>query len=242
MKSLHHFYIKKHQDHIFNMKKAAFLFVLLTTLYATAQDEISKGLGTFSEIKVYDAINVILVRSDKNEISISGKRKDDVKIVLKDKRLKIRMDLDNSYSGEYTDVTVFHTEKIDLIDVNEGAKAESDNTFSQYDLELRAQEGGEITVTLDTKRLDVRAVTGGSVNTEGKSEQQEIEVNTGGSYDGKDLITEQTDIRVSAGGYTQVHTTKYIKARVRAGGTINVYGDPEIVDKDTTFGGSIIIN
>ncbi len=78
------------------------------------------------------------------------------------------MALNKSFNGNKTFVKLYYN-KIDIIDVNEGAKVVSESLFKQYELELKSQEGGEISVITDTKLLSVKIVTGGIINASGAS-------------------------------------------------------------------------
>ncbi|MGB8704547.1 MAG: DUF2807 domain-containing protein [Gillisia sp.] len=41
------------------------------------------------------------------------------------------------------------------------------------------------------------------------------------------------------GGYANVNAKEYVKASTKAGGNIYIYGNPETIDQETTFGGTI---
>jgi len=47
-------------------------------------------------------------------------------------------------------------------------------------------------------------------------------------------------VSVFAGGKAFVNSKEYVEANVTAGGTIEIFGNPDKVDEDKTFGGSII--
>ena len=66
-------------------------------------------------------------------------------------------------------------------------------------------------------------------------------MNTGGVFKGKDCVTEQTKVTVSAGGSANVNATEIVKASVKAGGSIMIYGNPKLADTKKVFGGSIEI-
>ena len=44
---------------------------------------------------------------------------------------------------------------------------------------------------------------------------------------------------MNAGGNASIYATNYVKADVKAGGTVKVYGDPEKMDEKTVYGGKI---
>ena len=66
-------------------------------------------------------------------------------------------------------------------------------------------------------------------------------VNTGGKIRNKELNTKETVVVVNAGGRADVKASDYVKAKVRAGGYIYIYGNPKQVDRDKVFGGKIAV-
>ena len=55
------------------MKKTLFTLFILFNSFLFSQSPITRTLGEFKEIKVYDLINVDLIKSSENRITISGK-------------------------------------------------------------------------------------------------------------------------------------------------------------------------
>ncbi|MFS4446507.1 head GIN domain-containing protein [Maribacter sp. 2307UL18-2] len=218
------------------------LTAILTSMPLVAQEkDITMSLERFDELKAFDQINVKLVKSDKNWASVSGDDTDEVKIVNNDGRLKIRMEVDNFLDGNETNVTLYHTEDLQLVDANEGAKITTDNDLEAKYLTLRSQEGAEIHAKVDTRNLDTKAISGGKIMVSGNAENQDVNVRSGGEYNAKDLMSNQTDVTIFAGGNAIITTDEYVDANVTAGGTIEIYGNPETIKEDKTLGGSIIV-
>lgn len=211
----------------------------LTTLSVVSQ-KITQELDSFDEIKVFDQINVTLVQSDRNLAEISGDDVGDVAIVNDDGRLKIRMEVDNVMDGNNTFVTLYYTDDLSLIDVNEGAEITSEGDLKAKYLTLRAQEGGELNVSVNTRNLDSKAVTGGKIKISGSAINQEVTIRTGGEYHSKALKSDRSDVTVFAGGKAFIHAREFVTANVTAGGTIEIFGNPETIKEDKTLGGSII--
>jgi len=203
------------------MKNILATFTFLITTMVFSQSEITKTIGEFSELKVYDLIEVELIKSNKNEAVISG-----------------RMKLEESYDGNNTNVKLYYT-SVDIIDANEGAKIRSNDKIKQYEIELRAQEGGEINLELKVTTATIKSVTGGIIHASGKSQSQDVTIGTGGVYKGKDLKTESTEIAIRAGGEADVNATDMLDIKIRAGGDVFVYGDPKKVNKSKALGGRI---
>ena len=219
--------------------KPYILFFLFSSFLVSSQTPISKTLGEFSELKVYDLINIELVQSTENKIEITGEDTSNVFIVQKNDLLKIKMDLNKSFNGNKTFVKLFYT-KIDIIDVNEGAKVASQSTFKQYELELKAQEGGEISVITDTKLLSIKSVTGGIIKVSGTTESQNIKIRTGGIYEGASLQAINSEIKIKAGGEAEVKSSEIIEVRIVAGGDLIIHGNPKTVKQINMIGGRVI--
>ena len=218
--------------------KNIILALFCATSILNAQSPIEKTVGEFKELKAYDLIEVKLVKSTEDKISITGKNANAVVLVNKKGKLKIRMNLEKSFDGNKTYVTLHYTD-IDIIDANEGAYIYSDDTFKQFDLKLRAQEGGLIKLNVDNSFLDVKAVTGGIIETHGVAKKQSIVLNTGGIYHGKDLKTEETEVSIVAAGEAYVNASNLADIKIRVGGDVFIYGNPKTVNESKAIGGRI---
>ncbi|QRM88682.1 DUF2807 domain-containing protein [Lacinutrix sp. WUR7] len=223
------------------MKNLLYVLFACITITSFAQESQENVIGAFSEIKVYDRIEVALIKADENKVVVSGKNTKDVVIVHKGDILKIRMTLQKAFNGEDTTVQVYYT-TLDVIDANEGTFIGSNDEIEQFDLKVKAQEGGNVSLNVKgLNYLDIKAITGASIKITGTAVNQTIDINTGGSYKGKDLVAENTTVTIKAAGTAFTNTTKKVIAKVRAGGSIYIYGNPEIVDENTILGGKIII-
>lgn len=218
-------------------------FALLFLTTTRAQKSTTKELEKFTELKVYDRIVVNLVRGSENKLVITGDDNDEVEIDNEDGLLKIKMEFDNFLDGDEAMGTLYYTEDLTLIDANENAKIRSKKAVTGDHLDIRAQEGGKIDMKIDSKSLYTRSTTGGEVTLTGTTNNQEVMVNTGGKTYNKKLNTVETQVTVQAGGRADVKASDKVKAKVRAGGSIYVHGNPKEVEKDKVFGGKIeVIN
>lgn len=217
-----------------------FLLVFLC-IFGTAlgQERISRQLQPFQEVKVYDGLSVELVPSDRNEAIITGANTSKVAFVEQDGVLKIRMEIDKLFSGYRTFVRVHYTDGITIIDVNEDALITTADKIRQPVLDLRAQEGGELQIDAEVEQLLVKSVTGGRVVARGSCFTQDVSINTGGVYKGMDFKTKFSTVTVNAGSLAEIFATDYVKATVKAGGEVRVFGDPKKMEEKTVFGGKI---
>jgi hypothetical protein len=222
------------------MKKIYALSLFLLPLMMFSQRIIDREVGDFREIKVFDLIEVNLIQSDENKILIKGWNVDDIKWTNKNGVLKLRMQLDKKFQGEDTMIEVYYT-NLDVIDGNEGAQITCNEMVQKSKIELRAQEGAKIHIGMDVDYADVRAVTGGIIEASGLAKNQTVVLNTGGIFDGRELRTSTTDIKISAGGEADVFASEAVDINVRAGGDVYVYGNPKTVNKKSFVGGRVHI-
>jgi hypothetical protein len=220
------------------MRKILFILTLVLGFNVNAQETVEKTIGEFSTVKIYDLINLKMIKSDVNKVVISGKNRKDVEVINKNGKLKIRMDLRESYDGNDT-VVILHYTSVEIIDANEGAKVTITSPIEQYEIDLKTQEGAEITAVLKTTYANFRAVTGGTINVTGTSKNQDISIYTGGVFNGEEFITERTEVSINAAGEAYINATERAEVRVKAGGDVFIYGNPKEVDESRVLGGRI---
>lgn len=212
----------------------------LTTVGLHAQDaQVSHQTGTFHEIKVFDGISLTLIRSDRNQAVVRGENTQQVAVVNNDGILKVRMEITKIFSGYRTFVDLYYTDPIVVIDVNEDARIESKDIMRQDVLEVKAQEGGEVVLQAEVTQFLIKAVTGGIITASGSSQNQDVQINTGGIYKGEKFTTGFCTVNVNAGSTAEIRASDYVKATVKAGGKVFVYGNPAKLEEKTVFGGTI---
>lgn len=218
------------------MKKIFIIAIAFAMQSAVAQ--VSKNLGDFNTVKVFDKLNVKLIASSENKVIIKGSREQEVEVVNNNGELKLRMPFPKLLSGNDITIQLFY-KNIDGVDASEGAYVSSEETFDATIMDVSAKEGAEIHLNLDVNKVNVKTVTGGIIVLEGKATNQDVVVTTGGVVENKDLVTDQTTVNISAGGSAEVYATVLVDAKVKAGGTVSVYGKPKQINKKTILGGTI---
>jgi len=211
-------------------------FILLTQL---AFSQTTIVLGEFNDVKTFDKLKVTLVASNQNKAVITGTSQSKVEVVNKNGLLKIRMPLTKLMTGDEAQVTLYF-KKIQSIDANEGSSVTCADTFKQTTLDLGTQEGAQINVKLDVDKIAIKAYSGGIIKVKGNAVTQSVLINSGGVLEASELETSQTTVSLSAGGSADVKATSLVDAKVKAGGTITIYGKPKEIRQETFMGGNIV--
>ena len=213
---------------------------LFGCILVTGQDsKVTQNLEPFKELKGFDGLSINLIKSTENKAIISGENATSVAIVNNEGILKIRMQIGKIFSGYKTFVDLYYSGKILVIDVNEDARIVTEEVIKQEVLELKAQEGGELIVNAEVEQMLIKSVSGGVIRTSGSSNLQDVQINTGGIYEGKNFQTNFSTINVNAGSRAEINAKDYVKATVKAGGEVQVYGNPKKLEEKTVFGGTI---
>ncbi|CAN1549171.1 Putative auto-transporter adhesin, head GIN domain containing protein [Flavobacteriaceae bacterium] len=220
------------------MKYYRLIVFLLLSQMGFSQETTTKNLGDFDAVKVFDKISLQLIPSEESKIELSGKNSSEVEIVNNNGELKVRMQIGKFLSGEDVTALVYY-KKIQSLDACEGSYISSDQVIKQISFSLNAKEGAEIKLKLEVQKLSIRATSGGIINLEGMAKNQDIIISSGGVLNAKDFQTEQTNVAISAGGTADVRASELVDAKVRAGGTITIFGKPKQINQKTVLGGSI---
>ena len=104
------------------MKKIAIIAFVFLSQITIAQ--VTRNLGDFDEVKVFDKINVKLIPASENKIIITGARAEEMQTVNKNGELKIRMPFPKLLSGDDIMVKLYF-KKLESISVSEGSYVSS---------------------------------------------------------------------------------------------------------------------
>lgn len=209
--------------------------VFLFSQVALAQ---TKTIGAFTSLKVFDKIPVELVSSSSYKADISGAKSDDIEFVNSGNELKVRMKTLKLMQGDDVKVVIYY-KNLNSVQASQGAKITSSDVVKASKLQVTSNEGSQIDLAVDASVIEGKSNTGGILKLTGKADSQSVVVNTGGQYDGQNLKTNITSITTNAGGQASVNASKTIDATTRAGGVIDVYGNPKTRNDKKVIGGKI---
>lgn len=225
------------------MKKIIFICAVFMSVTAFAQTTINQNLGDFTTLKVYNGIELELIKSTDQKLEITGDKSEKVKIKNVNNTLKLSLPFslkpsNNSADGKIL-IKLYYNKNINIIDANEGATITSKD-FNQDKVELNAQERAFINITTKTKYLTIIASSGGIIKVSGTAKNQEVDVDLYGIYHGFNLkSTGNSTVKAGTGAKAEVTAGETLNAKVSFGGTIFYKGNPEVVKDKKVIGGII---
>ena len=221
------------------MKKLFFLFFLISvTTFAQKSKEVS--ISPFNGVKVYSGIHIKLIPSDTNKMVIFGDNIETVVFTLKKDVLKIRHSIDQLLNPSTTYVELHFTEDLDALHTYQGSTLESTAEINTTSIILKAHEGSRQTLNITSEKIDSRVKSGGFLNISGKATSHRLSILGGGICEGEKLLTEQTTVKVTAGGVAYLHASELLEATVSVGGTVRIHGKPTKLIRKKVIGGTIV--
>lgn len=217
--------------------------MLLVHVASQSQSAVSQNLGDFTTLKVFNGIEVELIKSNEQKIEIRGKKSEKVTIKNVDKTLKLTLAFslkpeNNSADGEVI-VKLFYSSNIDVIDANEGATI-TGKDINQEKLVVNSQERALINLVVNTKYIEVKTSSGGIIKLSGTTKHQDVNLDLYGVYHGFNLKTESTStVKAGTGAKAEIFAGETLTAKVSFGGSIFYKGNPELIKDKKVIGGII---
>ena len=221
------------------MKKYILINFLVLSNMLFSQSTVTKKLGDFYKIKVYNGINIELIRSQEHKIQVTGEKSQKIKIKNTNGILKISLKFPDLLADGKVNVKLYYNEDIQVIDGNEGSTI-TGKSINQSHIEVKAQEGAFIELEIKTKHLQVKSSTGGIIKLSGSSKNQEIDLDLYGVYHGYDLIvSDNTTVNAGTGSKAEVKVGETLNVKVSFGGSVFYKGSPEVIENKKVAGGII---
>jgi hypothetical protein len=218
--------------------KKIFIFMILLCSVAVNAQEITVDLNNFTQAEISNGLKVKFIKAEENKAVITGDKREEVKLKVEEGVLKINMSINHIWNEDNTLVDVYY-KQLNRVEAKQGSRVEIKTMMRQAVVSFRAKEGSEILADVNVEDFSASAVTGGQLKISGTADQQEIDVSSAGEFKGENLIGKDVDVTINGGGTANVFSKEFVKARVRAGGSIFIYGDPVRLDQATTLGGTI---
>ena len=223
--------------------KALFTFFLLLTLPMISAQEVVQDsipaqetkrpertktitLGPFTGIKLFTGIQVKLIPSNENKMVLSGENFETVVVTLNKDVLRIKHSIDQIFNPKNTYIEVYFSKPLDLIHTYQGSIIESQAVLQATKIELKAREGSAIDLHIESEKISSSVNSGSTLSLRGVAVNHEIKILGGGICESENLITEQTTVKVTAGGVAYIHASDLLEATVNVGGTVRIHGRP----------------
>jgi hypothetical protein len=225
------------------MNKIIYICAFIFSFNALAQTVVTKNLGDYTTLKVYNGITLELIKSDEQKLEITGEKSEMVKVKNVNNTLKLSLPFslkpeNNAANGQVL-IKLYYNKNIAVIDANEGSTI-TGKDVSQDKLEVNVQERAFINLVIKVKHLEVIATSGGIIKLTGTAKNQNVDVDLYGIYNGFALKSKSNSTIVAGtGAKAEVFAGETLNAKVSFGGSIFYKGNPEVIKNKKVIGGII---
>ncbi len=213
-----------------------FLFLATGSLFAQQSQE--RNVGSFSEIKVGEAIDLYLIpgSEDKLRIEIEDGRFDDVETKVSGGTLKIGM-----RPGNYRHaVKVYATyRKLDGITATSASNVYTEGTLRTNRLNISISSAASAEMEIEAELLQISVSSSGDLEISGTAQNANIDVSSAGDVDAYDLVVDNVQVQASSAGDAKVYAKNAIQAHASSGGSVKYRGNPPRSQTDSSSGGSV---
>ena len=223
-----------------------FLFILLFIPFVSFPQTAEMNTRTveispFINLKVYSGIQIELISSDSDSLVIKTETPEEVVSVLKGSTLKLRLGLEYLLQKTKTEIEIYHSQPIDLIDLSQGSQLKSKGTIEQTSLSLILQEGSKAEVNLKLEKLSAKVQSGSKLFPTGFAKNILISSTSGATCEADQLLSEQADVKASLGSVVYVNASQLVDAKASVNATVRVHGSPAKLVTKESVGGKVIV-
>ncbi|BDU23435.1 MULTISPECIES: head GIN domain-containing protein [unclassified Flavobacterium] len=196
--------------------------------------------GDFKNIRVSNAIDVVIEQSDSREITVEAddNLQKEIETKVENGTLVISCKYNSFRNITMKKVTV-KMPVVDKIEASSASSVQSKNVIEGQDIILEASSAASMQVNIESDKISVDSGSGSSVTIEGKALNLNTSVSSGGSIDAAKLMANDIHAEASSGGTVSIHPIVSLKAEASSGGNIDYSGSPKTVEKSASSGGNI---
>ncbi len=220
------------------MKKIYIALTLVLGSVSYGFGQLSRQLEVFKGLEVTDKIAVKLIPSQENKIIIEGELANHMEIVQQSDQIKLKMGSGYLLQGDKVQILLYASD-LNSITAKKGASISANSLLESPQISISATEGGKIFTAIKSNNANVSAHTGGIVTVKGDVDGIEIASNLGGQIAAEDLNSKTAVVRLNGGGKVSLYATESVDVQTRAGGVVDVYGQPKQKRERKFAGGKI---
>ncbi|MDN3672125.1 head GIN domain-containing protein [Flavobacterium branchiarum] len=196
--------------------------------------------GTFENVSVSNAIDLVIEQSDKTEVTVEADDNLINKITTKieGNTLVIKCSY-NSFRNIKSKKVIVKMPVINNIKASSASTVKSINILRGEDISLDASSAAEINVNVESDAVTCETSSASNIAIEGKALTLNVSASSGSDIDAKRMLANEIDAQASSGASIAVHPIVSLKAKASSGGDIIYNSIPKSIEKKSSSGGSI---
>lgn len=236
------------------MKKLFLAFSLFLTSFCilSAQKTVNdpnaekRSVSSFHGIEVATGVELTLTQGNSEEVAVSASTpefRDRIVTKVENGILKIHYETKTGAINKRNETkglkAYVSCKTLDRLYATTGAEVEIVGTLQSNTLDMKANTGAEINGKMDIGTLKLDQSTGSRVTLTGKADKLEAEGSTGSRFNGEELTTNNSDVKVNTGARITVYAEKELQVKASTGGIVKYKGNAGIREIKTNTGGTV---
>jgi len=196
--------------------------------------------GDFQNIKVSNAIDVVIEQSDVTEIVVEAddNLQKEITTKVENGTLIIRCKY-NSFRNISSKKVTVKMPVLGKVDASSASSVQTKKVFQGENIELESSSAATIDVNLESDNIVCRASSGSAIRVEGKALKAITKGSSGSTINAGKLLANEVEADASSGSSLEVHPILSLKAGASSGGSINYNSTPKTIERNASSGGSI---
>ncbi len=220
--------------------------------------------GDFDEIKVSQAIEAEIIKSETEKVEISAPQNIINEILVDNEggKLHIHYKPGIRVMNIHKVTAKIYARDFKKLLADSAAKIEVKDKFTQEKTDIEVSSAGSISGDLEANdmdinissssnfsgkiwavNLDIESSSGSSLDLSGKAKHADISASSGSSISARDVIADNVEADASSGASVHISAVSSVRAGASSGGSVNITkkGELKSVSKEESSGGSVSI-
>jgi hypothetical protein len=196
--------------------------------------------GDFTNVKVSNALDLVIVQSDSTEIVVEAddNLQKDIITKVENGTLIIHCKFSSFHNVTKKTITV-KMPIINKLEASSAASVRTKNVIQGQDINLETSSAASMDVNIESDNISADSGSGSTINIEGKALTAKTSASSGSSINAEKLLANEVEAEASSGGNVNVHPIVKLKAEASSGGGIHYDSNPKSIEKTSNSGGSI---
>ncbi|MDX6746858.1 head GIN domain-containing protein [Polaribacter sp. PL03] len=237
------------------MKKSInqlFIVLFVTTLFSSCNADIFNKVignknvtvkqrkleGSFTGIKVSSGIDLYISQGD-TKISVEADENLHDLIITKVNEGVLNIYVEKNIWRSKAKKVYVTLENLTLLKATSGSDVYSETVIRTKEISISATSGADINFKVDAESVATSATSGSDINISGVTINHASNATSGSSIDAYNLKSENVIVKATSGADINIYASEKMEANATSGGDIDFKGNPTIVNKKSTSGGSI---
>ena len=193
----------------------------------------------FTAIKVSSGLDLYITQGDENSLTVEADENlhDIILTEVENGRLRIYTKKGIwRAKARKIHVTVKNLEELEA---SSGSDVYSENTILTNTFKVNVSSGADVKIKVNAESVNSTTSSGSDLKIMGTTENHTANASSGSSIDAYNLTSKNVTVNVNSGADINIFASENLNANANSGGDIDYRGNPKVLNKKSSSGGSI---